>query len=628
MCGLAGYVRRGGDADPALVEKMLARLGHRGPDGRGLWARREVALGHTRLSILDLSERGHQPMLTPDATGVLAYNGEVYNFRELRAELEAAGDTFHSSGDSEVVLHALHRWGPETAVPRFDGMFAFAYHDLRDGSVWLARDRLGIKPLYLARCPQGTVFASEIKALLAHPAVPCEPDLRAVITQIIDERIDGEITPFEGVENLAPGTLLQCARAERTVAYFDLLRDVDPQRIVDGGRIELARHRRDLGRLLEASVEKHLVSDAPLAVMCSGGLDSGLVTAFARHHAPGVKAYVADVEQMMGEEVRRARRACEHLGVELRPVACDTSTFFRLWPLGVYANDQPLYFPQNIAGMAVAERLRADGFKAVLSGDGADELFGGYQRYEASYRLWRRRRLRAEWLERLPPLRALARFHRWFQPVDLDALARHPFSPNATQAERALAVRQTAALSCRRDLRDAALFRKLSSLRRPEDRAFLAQSFADVYLHLGEGLRSHDRMFMAFSIENRVPFLENALIDFALHLPVSAKYRAGRSKRVVFELGRLHLPDDLIRLPKIGFWIESSMWRGVAPFLRDGFAAELLKWRTKEQDDLLDSIARYPRFLFRFVCVELWARIFFGGESPEQLSEALLRSRA
>ncbi len=263
----------------------------------------------------------------------------------------------------------------------------------------------------------------------------------------------------------------------------------------------------------------------------------------------------------------------------------------------------------------------------MLTGHGSDELFGGYAWHVASYKLWRKRRLRAEWLARTPFVNRLRRLHRWFAPIDLDALPRRPLAHTSQRAQAALAARQSIALLSRRELRHAALFRHLKALPRHEDRAFLAHTFEDIYLHLGEGLRSEDRMSMAYSIEARVPFLENDLIDFALHLPLSAKYRNGRTKMLVQGLGERRLPHDVMNLPKIGFWVRDSMWRGVEPILRDGAVAELLEWQRDEQENLLELLRRYPRFLFRVVCFEIWARLFFRGETPAQLTDSLLRHR-
>ena len=627
MCGIAGYVRTEGAADGAVIEPMLDRLRHRGPDDRGVWAQGSVALGHTRLSILDLTALGHQPMSTPDGSGVLTYNGEVYNFPALRRELEISGIQFRSRTDSEVVLQALHRWGPEQAVPRFNGMFAFAYHDRRDGSTWLARDRLGIKPLYFSTSAGGTVFASEIKALFAHPEIVCRPDPLNVITHMVRERLDGAETPFEGIRALPPGSLMKCGGVGEISAYFDPLRDIDPRRILAGEHDAFEEQLAKFEAALRESVRMHLISDAPLAVMCSGGLDSGLVTALMREDKPDVVAYVAEVEGVAEPEGARAARLCSALGVELRQVRVDVETFYRLWPAAVYANDRPNYFPQNVAAMAVAEAVRADGFKALLNGDGADEVFGGYSWYVTEYRSWRKRRLRAAWTRNNRWFRTLGRFLPALRPIDLDRLAQRPFTRDRSSEQDAVTDRLTCALTDRRDLLQEALFRRLDVIPRHEDRAFLARSFQDLYVHLAETLETNDRMAMSQSVEARVPFLENALIDLGLHLPRRAKYDRGRSKRLVHAMASRHLPADVLALPKIGFDMGNELWRGMEGFLAGGVIADLLRWPSGQQEELLHRVRRHPRFLFRMLCFEIWGRLFLAGATCEQLSEDLLRHR-
>lgn len=628
MCGIVGYVRRNGAVEISVLESMLDRIAHRGPDDRGTWAQGPVGLGHARLSILDLSNLGHQPMVTADGQGIIAYNGEVYNFQALRHRLEGSGIRFRSHTDTEVVLYALHHWGPEQCVAQFNGMFAFAYYDRRDQTLWLGRDRLGIKPLYVARTGTGLVFSSEIKAILRHPEVVSRPDIHALVTQIVYERLDGTWTPFEKIESLLPGTLLKINGNDQTINYFDVLRDLQPQRILDGANEDFSMQLRCFEERLDASVRMHLLSDAPLATLCSGGLDSGLITAQAKDHKPDIVAYVADIEGVQKSEVARAQSVCRHLDVELRPVTVNLENYYRLWPQAVYANDQPNNFAQNIAEMAVAETIQKDGFKVVLAGHGADELFGGYQWYVIAHKMWRRRRLHTKWIHDNRFFRFLGRFHPRLAPIDLNALAESPFTPIALLGDQGLTGRQTCAMDgAKRHLRNAALFRKLQTLPLHEERAFLARSFADIYVHLGETLRSSDRMAMWHSVEARVPYLENELIDFGLHLPCRAKYHSGNTKRLITALAMKRLPHNVVRLPKIGFMVSGYMWQGMADFLKNGMVAELLKWARADQPEILRLIQTQPYFVFRLLCTEIWARIYFGGESQEQLSDALLRQR-
>lgn len=630
MCGIVGFVGTTGDGACKIVEAMLARVAHRGPDDSGIWHKNDVALGHARLSVIDPSPRGHQPFVTDDGLGIIVFNGEVYNFRALRRTLEHEGIAFRSETDTEVVLYALHRWGPERAVPLFDGMFALAYHDLRDGSVWLARDRLGIKPLFTARSVRGLglVFASEQKALFAHPEVECRLDEPALLCLLLYERFDGAMTPYRGVESFLPGTLSRFRDGEEIrTTYFDVLRDVDPQRIAAQADSDFDSHVDHFERRLCESVEKHLISDAPVATLCSGGLDSGLVTAIASDLSSNLVSYVADIEGMEGQEVARARSITASLGVELRAVPVDRETYFRTLPEAILANDQPLFFSQHVAGMAVAKTVRKDGFKVLLTGDGADELFGGYPWHAAEYRHWRKRATRARRIPDNRVMRAIGARIPGLRPVDLETeVAEYLIAAHAVNY-----ISDTSNMlfvgGAPRTLRQRRLFAKLAGLSL-QDRAFLSSSFEDIYVHMRECLNSVDKMTMWHSIEARVPFLENGLIDFGLNLPVSAKFDGQVTKRIVQALARRRLPEAVVRLPKIGFRMPPDIWAETAGFLRGGLVADLLKWPIGDQSEILELARRRPYYQFRLMACEIWLRGRFENEHPQEISERLLRSIA
>jgi len=573
MCGVAGFLNRGQAADKTILDAMLGSIKHRGPDDRGTWLHGPLGLGHVRLSILDLSERGHQPYVTEDRQGIIIYNGEVYNFLELRKQLENAGFRFRSHSDTEVVLYALHHWNPEQAVKQFNGMFAFAYYDLRDKTLWLGRDRFGIKPLHIARTNNGIVFGSEIKALLAHPDVQTRPDMHAVITQIIYERLDGSWTFFENIESILPGTLLKINEKgdEQDITYFDVLRDVQPQRILDSKDTDFTTSFQQFEKHFDASIQKHLISDAPLATLCSGGLDSSLVTAIAKDHKQDIVAYVADIEGMHGEEVRRAKSVCKHLDITLRQVPVTLDTYYRLWPQAILANDEPSYFAQNTAAMAVAEAMQHDGFKAVLTGHGADELFGGYTWFEDVYKMWRKRRLHAKWIRDNAFFRLLGKLNPLLSPLDIESLARRPFTHlHQHDASGMMGPAICAVDGAKRHIRSAALFRLLEILPEYEERAFLARSYEDIYTHLAEALNTNDRMAMWCSIEARFPFLDNTLIDFGLHLPLHTKYLRGERKRLITALaqrGSAVTEDRLLgaQFSMAGYGGISAQWQDRAP---------------------------------------------------------------
>ena len=631
MCGIVGFWNTGGEpAVREIIEAMLARLRHRGPDDEGVWSEGPLALGHCRLSILDPSPTGHQPFLTEDGEGILCQSGEVYNYRELRTLLEDEGVRFRSRSDSEVALYALHRWGPATAVPRFDGMFALAYYDRRARALYLARDRAGIVPLYLARSAEAIVFASEIKALLVHPRVPVRPDMLALATQAYHGRLDGPWTPFEGVEGILPGTILRITQETiETITYFDLLRDLEVSRLRHDVEGSLPATAARLEERLSRSVELHLRSDVPLASMCSGGLDSSMITALAREQKRDLVAYVADVEGVGGSERDRAVEVCRHLGVELRPVPVRFEDCLRLWPLAVLHNDQPLFFANDIPYLMVARAARQDGFKVLLAGDGADELFGGYDWYATAYRMWRLRRWHARLWPNVAPLRVLGRFARGFVPLDLAELSRQPFRRLADESSRRREFRGAFLLDGgRRFVRQAALFRRLGEVLPPEEQAFLALSFEDFHLHLGTLLQSRNKMGLAASMEVRVPFLESELIDFALHLPLRFKFDGRSGKRILKLLAERRLPRWIVHAPKIGFDLPEAMWSKAGSFLEGGMVQDYFRWGADEAAALRDCLARDPHLLFVLLGIELWARLYFGGASPEQLGEEMVRASA
>ncbi|TCK19036.1 asparagine synthase (glutamine-hydrolysing) [Thiogranum longum] len=627
MCGIAGFVGDTHERKDSILQAMLSQISRRGPDDVGTWHKEGVGFGHARLSIIDLSERGHQPFITNDGLGVLVFNGEIYNYRELRRLLKQEGVTFMSETDTEVVLYALHHWGPERAVPRFNGMFAFAYHDLRDQSVWLARDRLGIKPLFIARTGGGFVFASEQKALFEHPSVTCECDHHALFSLLLYERFDGSMTPYQGVEAFLPGTLCRFHRGrEKLTTYFDVLRDISPEQISDNAGQDFSVHLARFESLLGSSVEMHLISDVPVATMCSGGLDSGLVTALASRHSPDLVSYVADIEGMRGQEVARARLITDSLGVELRRVPVDHESWFRTLPEAIIANDQPLFFSQHVAAMVVAKTLRRDGFKVVLTGDGADELFGGYTWHAAAYRHWYKNALRARWIPDNRYTRAAGKYLPGLRPVNIEDQIAHDLTRGHPINYISSSSNILFVAGASRTLRQRRLFKKLAGLSL-EDRGFLSSSFEDIYVQMREGLSSVDKMTMKHSIEARVPFLENNLINFGLDLPVSAKYHRGVTKRIVKSLARKHLPENIIQAPKIGFTMPPSMWSNTAEFLRNGRVSDLLKWPSRDQSEILELAKQRPYYHFRLMACEIWLRTRFDNASPQDISGQLLKLR-
>jgi len=625
MCGIVGVINHSASDNVCnkAIRAMLEHVCPRGPDDSGVWSRDHVGFGHTRLAILDLSTRGHQPFATDDETGVIVFNGEVYNFAVLRQELESEGVRFRSNTDTEVVLHALHTWGVETAVPRFNGMFAFAYADLRDQTVWLARDRLGIKPLFIAHTPHGIAFASEQKSLLAHPDVDSDLDTQATLSMLLYERFDNTETPYQAIETFLPGQILRIHNGEQTWStYFDLLRDISIDTIRQRQH-SFSANSHSFEALITSSVQDHLISDAPLATMCSGGLDSGLVTAIAARHQDRLVSYVADMEGMQGEERRRATLITDHVGAEIRPVYIDQEKFLLALPEAIAANDQPLFFAQDVAAMLIARQMRNDGFKVALTGDGADELFGGYAWHSAAYHIWSGIARRAKWIPNNPLTRRLGRRVPYFAPVDLQAEIERFALVNTPYDYVASPFNVVVTAGMRRTLRQRQIFEELAPLPLAE-RAFLTKNFDDVYVHMRECLNALDKMAMHYGIEARVPFLENRLMDLGFNLPIAHKYRNGTRKALIHAVAQNWLPRAVIDLPKIGFTAPPVMWRNTLEFLNDGHVARLLKWPKASMHDIYALLRLKPYFSFRLLGSELWLKMHIDGTSVSELGEALV----
>lgn len=630
MCGVVGFWNREGEvANEVILEKMIDRIRYRGPDAKGIWTSGSVGLGHCRLSILDLSIRAHQPFVTADGKGVLSYNGEVYNFRELRANLESQGIQFRSTGDTEVVLYALHTWGPEKAIPLFNGMFAFAYFDLRTETLWLGRDRLGIKPLYVSCSNRKIIFASEIKSILVHPAVVSRPDMHILSSIVSAERLAGEWapqewTPFEGISALKPGTYCKVTQDSfKETVYFDLLRDIDIGRLISAMQESRENFQAQFANVFCESVKAHLVSDVSLAMMCSGGVDSSLMAAFIKDHKVDVLAYVADVKGAMPEG-EKAKLVGRHLNVEVRQVDVDEGLCLRLWPQSIWHGDLPSYHPHDMPFLAVAQACARDGFKVVLTGEGSDELFGGYPWQAEIYRIWHRRRLQSLFIKNISPFRLIGRFIPNLLPLNFELLKQYPFSRISQLENTEKLTRYACALDGAQSMiRYDAIFQRLEAVKPIEERAFLARTFNDWYGYLQTLLHRNDRMGMAASIESRVPFLENGMIDLAMHLPASGKYHGGITKWVVKKTAEKRLPRSIVHAPKIGFAVAKEAWRAAIPLIQNGMVPNLFRWDKSSINNIMQRVVKEPYVLLSLAGVEIWARIFLRGQSPEDIGERL-----
>jgi asparagine synthase (glutamine-hydrolysing) len=549
VCGIAGIVhaRLGAAELAARLERMRAAMRHRGPDDAGseLFAEQQGGLAACRLSILDL-QRGHQPMLNEDGDVCAVLNGEIYNHQQLRAELERRGHRFRSRCDTEVLVHLYEQEGARF-VERLEGMFGLAVYDRRRRRLLLARDRAGMKPLYLAETPQGLAFASEIRALFASGLVRPAPDFDAVNTALAVGFVPAPRSGFAGVEKLASGTLVEVGPDERVERrrFWTLRFQAPPAAQTEAGFAA------ELGQRLEAAVRSHLVADVPVGAFLSGGWDSSLVATYAARHCHGaLRTYsIVFPDNPDADESRYARAVARALGSDHREIEFRSRDLPELTPRVVRHSEEPLWTSPAALIYQVAG-LAARDVKVALSGEGSDELFAGYPRFATTRYYPLRRFLPRPLLRAAAPhlprarwryiLRIAGAAEDWladleaFRPAGLEGFAaalRPPLRISSADLRPARPARETLA-SCRDHLQ-----RRLA---------------IDFLGRLADGiLVASDKVSMAHSLECRMPFLDPGVLDFALGLPSEMKRQGGRAKVVLSHLAR-QLPPEVAGRRKKG----------------------------------------------------------------------------
>lgn len=577
MCGIFGHFHRGDPqgGDRALVERMAARLAHRGPDGSGVQARGRLAFGAGRLAIIDLAAPAG-PLSGEDDSVAVAFNGEIYNFRALRAELEAAGHVFRTHTDTEVIVHGYEQWGADV-LARLRGMFAIAVWDAARERLLLARDRLGEKPLYFAERGGDFLFASEIKALFEDPRLPRRVNAEALPFYLTLGYTPPPMTMFEGISKLAPGEMLLVdVRGVRHERYWRPVMDSETHDKAHNGRMmDYGQAVRQVREQVFDAVESRLMSDVPLGALLSGGLDSTAVVAvIGRLIERPVRTFTvgfAGESDKFNVDARYAALAAERLRTEHRAIAVRADAgLAELVPHLIYALDEPMAQPAVVQTAYVAALARAEGVPVLLSGDAGDELFAGYPTYRADLQLQRYRRVPSlvreavfnPIFERLPGARfdrfrklaarsrldnATLRYLSWMQLV---ALERLPGLLNANHgALGAGALEQL-----------TALIGPLAAA--PRTRYFADRiAFTSLNLWLAEDSNMRvDKMSMAMSIESRAPLEDHHLVELALRLPLRYKLRRGDFKAVFKDAVADLVPREVLERPKWGFFPPMSGW--------------------------------------------------------------------
>lgn len=602
MCGVVGWLALSSRAvDAALLARMRDAMVHRGPDGEGLWASSDgrVGLAFRRLAIVDLSATANQPMFNEDGSVAVVFNGEIYNHQKLRGELSALGHRFRTDhSDTEVIVHGFEEWGP-AVLDRLEGMFAIGIWDARSRRLFLARDRVGIKPLYFTWAGGGFLFASEIKALLTHPDVPRDVEDVSVYHYLSFLTTPAPLTMFRGIYKLPAGhhVVVDEAGTLRATRYWDALPGRSPEaaEIAAMPRTEgLPRAVERVRALLDEAVEKRLMSDVPLGVFLSGGVDSSALTALMAQHASGpVRTFTvgfSDHEHL--NELDYARLVSKKYGTEHHEVLIDEQAMRAYLPSLVYSQDEPIADWVCIPLYFVSKLLKDSGTTVVLVGEGADEQFCGYAGYMAHLDMYRRywrpfsmlpapaRRVAAS----LADLAASAddRYDRYLDIIIRAGRDREAFWSGATVFPESRKTR----LVDRARLRAPAFPPELTAsglvppgFRSPDTYEVVKSFFgridaeapgsdfltrmiySEFKLRLPELLLMRvDKIGMSVSIEPRVPFLDHKLVEFTMGLPMDLKVGDGVSKSLLKRAVRGLVPDEIIDRPKMGFGAPMVQW--------------------------------------------------------------------
>jgi asparagine synthase (glutamine-hydrolysing) len=629
MCGICGKLEfdRSASVGGFLIRAMLDTIRHRGPDDQGVYLSPQVGLGHARLSIIDLNS-GHQPLSNEDGTIWIVFNGEIYNFRELRSFLLAKGHAFKTQSDTEVIVHMYEELGPQ-CVEKLRGMFAFAIWNESTKTLLLARDRVGIKPLYYSLTDEAIVFASEIKAILADPAID-----RKLAPEVIDRfltflYVPGEETLLKGISKLSPGhyLLLKDGKAEIR-QYWDLCF------LKPSERLSLKDAENELSNLLAESVELHMIADVPVGVLLSGGVDSTAVLSCA---AEGTDKEISSftvgfADSGVADERPYARLAAETFGSRHHEMTITASDFAEFLPQYVWHMEEPVCEPPAVA-LYYVSKLARNYVKVLLSGEGGDEAFAGYNNYRSII-----------WLERLkrvwpgangPASRGLSRLNSW---VHSARVAKYMPLVNATFPDYYYSRTSTPYRYSGNgigELYSADFLRSIDReytvepirklLSKVKNQGVLDQMlYIDTKTWLPDDLLiKADKMTMANSLELRVPLLDHRLLEFAASLPAHYKLNGFTLKYIWKKALSKRVPGRILKRRKAGFpvpyefWLRNNLKDQVRAILTDRQTIERGYFQKATVEKLMDANSdrgTYSKEVFSLVALELWHRLFLDGE--------------
>lgn len=635
MCGICGifFKDRSRQANRKSLAAMNRAISHRGPDDEGYFVEQNVGLAMRRLSIIDVST-GHQPLTCESQDKWIVFNGEIYNHRDLRKDLEARGHRYRTQSDTETVIHAYEEYGAD-CVNRLRGMFAFVVWDQTRRLLFAARDRLGIKPFYYFWDGSSFLFGSEIKAILAHPNISAELNRRTLAEYLAFGYITGESTMFRGIRKLMPGHVLQVSETDQLEIrrYWDLPTHSELEQGTRKYYVDTYR------QMLESAVRSHLMSDVPLGTFLSGGLDSSAVAAMAtKIGGERIKTfavgYGADDQREAGfSELTPAREVANHIRSDHHEVYLGRDQFFKSLPLLIWHEDEPIAWPSSVSLFSVAQLAR-NHVKVVLTGEGSDETLAGYTRYA-----WTLANARMGAVYRSATTTGFRSFLRYgVREAPLGASLRRKLEHTFLARDgnswpsfyydnffSAIPASQQAELLTPMALEECgdAYAGSMSAWGQSQGDLLHRMLHADINTYLIELLMKQDQMSMAASIESRVPFLDHELVEFTAKIPARYLVRGLAGKIVLKEAVRDLLPPSIVHRKKRGFPTPWEHW--LVPML-DGIETFVVASRSVERGlfrpEALQTIFAEHRTQFRdhgtaiwrLLNLEVWQRVFFDGE--------------
>ncbi len=627
MCGIAGYVTTTPSSEPeSLLGRMTNSIRHRGPDGEGFYRDRFASLGHRRLSIIDL-ETGAQPIANETGKLQIVYNGEIFNHAGLRQELERAGHRYKSRSDTETVLHAYEEYGP-ACVEKFRGMFAFVIWDRTRQTLFCARDRLGIKPFYYFWDGRLFVFGSEIKVLLEHPKITAVLDESLLSEYLAFGYVSGEKTLFKGIRKLMPGhRMLLTADGPAMERYWDVPRPAAVENWDEHAWLDECRRR------LEQTVEMRLMSDVPLGMFLSGGVDSSAIAALmARMVSKPVKTFAVGYQEGPFSELGYARDVAQRIGTEHREVVVSMNDFFGALPKLVWHEDEPITWPSSIP-LYFVSKLASEEVKVVLTGEGSDEMFAGYARYNfflLNGHLMKHYRCVPKPLRQLISSRIV---HSRLLSASLRRKLKHSIFVRGENVESlyvdnfysAFSRSEQAELLSRPQLADGTYDSFLRLWNDGDCASPLARMlYVDMKTYLIELLMKQDQMSMAASIESRVPFLDHPFVEFAATIPAGMKIHGGVAKYIFKRAVEDLLPRDIVYRKKMGFptplrdWLMRPESEPLFRMLKSGRGVLASYFNMPVLRDLLDrhrsGVEDATDRVWRLLNLHVWGEIFLGGK--------------